>query len=130
MAINPSYYAANPYFDLQNTYGSPWGLDFSSAPIAQNYLNVVEPRAAYTRAVAPFAGGDTNFAKWVQSQYARVEDAYKAAVATNPNLTRTDFYGQVLNPAILQRQFQRLGPAGRGEQRANFAPGVHWQRYG
>lgn len=134
MALNPAFYggnlySANPYYSNSNAYQSPWGLDFPTAPIAQQYLQG-EPRAAFTRATAPFAGGDSNFARWVQSQFARVEDAYKAAVATNPNLRRTDFYGQVLNPDALRAQFQRLGPAGRGEQRANYAPAVHWQRWG
>jgi hypothetical protein len=117
----------NPYYSTGNPYGWAEGTSYQTTPIANIYRQI-EPGVAWTVATSPYAGGLNPYARFVQGQEGRVEDAYKAAVATNPNLTRDQFF------AGLQPQFQRmwagLGPRGRQDQRGLYAPSARWQRWG
>ena len=120
----------NPYYSNSNRFGSPWGLNFPNAPIADIYQNVTDPRSAFTRYTSGWGGNAQNpYGRFVQSQYTPMREAYSAAVVTNPNLKWTDFLGGV-NPGQIRQQFQSLGPSGRGEQWGSTAPRARWQRWG
>lgn len=133
VAANPygalgSYGSPNPYYQQNNPYYGSWGLSFPRTPVADLYLNST-PQAAYTRFTAPWAGGLDPYSQFVQGQYSNLRDAYSAAVATNPDLTWTRYLGGI-PPSTFARQWQMLGPHGRGDQWSTYAPRTNWIRWG
>jgi len=120
--------SANPFYQTSNPYGSPWGTQFPNSPIGKIYTQT-EPGVAFTRATAGWGGGIDPRGRFVQGQESRLEDAYKAAVATNPNLRRDEFFSQ-FGPEFFQNLWQGLGSRGRGENVGLINPRARWQRFG
>lgn len=117
----------NPYYSTSNPFGWAGGTSFQTTPLAGIYRQQ-EPGVSWTIATSPYGGGLNPYSRFVQGQEGRAEDAYRAAVATNPNLTRDQFFS-TLQPTF-QQLWQGLGPRGRGDQRAMYAPSARWQRWG
>jgi len=120
--------ASNPFYQTQNAYGSAWGTSFPTTPLGQIYTQS-EPNVAFTRATADWAGGFDPRSRFVQGQRSNIENAYTAAVATNPNLRRDEFFAQ-FGPEFFAQLWQGLGPRGRGDDRGRYNPSARWQRFG
>jgi hypothetical protein len=117
----------NPYLDLQKDYG--WGdLSFPTTPIAKDYVQG-QNGVAWTRHLAPFAGGIDPYSRFVQGQERAAEDAYMAAVVQNPNLRREDFFS-TFGPEYFAKLWAGLGARGQGQNNGMYNPRARWQRFG
>lgn len=107
----------NPFYNPNSFYGA--ADSFWDTPFVRNDLST-QPgmeRGVFERFLTNEGfGGNTRRDQFGQSQFGRMEDAFKAALMTNPNLNRIDFYDQ--NRGALARAFAALAPSQRGE----FAP--------
>ena len=111
MASNTGYY--NPY----NAYGgTQWGYnpgDFATSPLGNQYLEGNHD-AAFTRYLAQLGyQPNTNLGEYARQQFGRVDDAYKAALGTNPFLTFQSYLSGLNNQ--IGTQFNDMTAQQRGE---------------
>lgn len=121
------------YYDPSSLYGMPrhyseetWGDWYRWGINGPQGLAESDPRSAYLRFIAPWAGGNDQFSRWVQSEFNRVYSGYGAATLNNPDLLFQDFLHQ-MGPGQLQSNFSNLHPSERGVRAPNFGGGrVQW----
>jgi hypothetical protein len=122
-------YGINGFYDPFSNYGNPNGFAGWDSPFVRNDLST-QPgmeRGVYSRFLAENGfGGQTNRDRFAQAQFGPMEDAYKAALLTNPNLNRIDFYKQNFDAHALDNAYAALAPSQRGQ----FAPAqTRWIRF-
>lgn len=115
----------NPFYDPTSWYGG--NQDWWRTPFVQNDL-AEQPgmeRGLYERFLtARGFGGMTNRDQFGRAQFGRIEDAFKAALMSNPNLSRANFYRQATRN--LDDAYNALAPT----QRGMFAPQqTRWIRF-
>ena len=117
---------ANPYGGYYNPYstygGDAYGYTtpgaFSSSPLGNQYLEDNHD-AAFTRALANWGyAPNTNQGEWGRNQFGRIDDAYKAALGTNPFLTFQNYLSGV--NGNLQNQWAGMTYQQRGENPGQF----------
>ena len=108
-------YGINGFFDPNDWYGA--NQDWWRTPFVRDDLST-QPgmeRGVYTRFLADNGfGGNTLKDQFAQSQFGRMEDAYKAALLSNPSLNRIDFYKQNFDNDAINRAYASLAPSQRG----------------
>jgi len=118
--------ATNPYnggyYQPYNTYGSQqygYGLgDFAQTPLGGQYLEDNHD-AAFTRYLANMGyNPTTNQGDFARQQFGKVDDAFKAAQATNPFLKFTDYLNGVNGQ--IQNQWNSMTYQQRGENPGMF----------
>ena len=122
-------YGTNGFYDPFSDYGNPSGEFGWGSPYVRNDLST-QPgmeRGVYTRFLAENGfGGNTMRDQFAQSQFGRMEDAYKAALMSNRDLNRIDFYKQNFDSGAIDNAYAALAPS----QRCLFAPGqTRWVRF-
>lgn len=119
---NP-YGSASPWFSPTQGYGTPYASpgDFLQTPLGRIGANQ-QDAAYYGRLIAPWAGGNDPFSRWVQAQQGRFLAGLDQARLTNPNLNIMDYAPSVANYGTFARQWQGMDPGARGEQWSKFAP--------
>lgn len=122
------------YFDWGNTYGRDpsW---MNEEWLRNLYQNVIfgaggylenNPSAIWTRMISPWGSGYKPFDRFVQGEYNRFWDAYEAAFATNPDLTRQQWAG-MFNQGDFQRRFNLLPPGQQGRNDPRYGAGrMQW----
>lgn len=109
-------YGNNPFYDFNSWYGA--GQNWWNTPFVRNDLST-QPgmeRGVYERFLTENGlGGMTNKDQFARGQFGRMEDAFKAAMLSNPSLNRIDFYKQNFDRNALDRAFASLAPSQRGQ---------------
>lgn len=120
---NNPYGSASPFFNWQSTYGSPWNTPggFLETPLGEIGAN--EDEAAYfQRQIAPWAGGNRAFDRFVQGQQGRFLSGLSQARLTNPNLSIMEYASPLLNYSTFANQWRGMDAGQRGERWGTFAP--------
>lgn len=111
------------FYDPGRSYGAD--RQWATTPIISGPSGYLENdwNALYTRFIAPWAVGESPFARWVRGQQGEVQDAFRAAIASNPMLTGQQFLEQLGPQSFSSQWFGNLTPAQRGQHNANYGGG-------
>ena len=120
-------YGTNGFFDPNDWYGA--NQDWWRTPFVRDDLST-QPgmeRGVYTRFLAENGfSGNTMRDQFARSQFGPMEDAFKAALLSNPSLNRIDFYKQNFDANAVDNAYASLAPS----QRGLFAPAqTRWIRF-
>lgn len=128
--VQGPYGSPSPYYQWNNSYGSPWQTPngFLETPLGKIGANQ-QDAAYFQRSIAPWAGGNDPFSRFVQGQQSRVLSGLDQARLTNPNLSITDYLPGVASYDTFLRQFRRQDPGARGERWSTFAPRTRLMGY-
>lgn len=105
-------YGNQGYYNPWALYGGDqnwWGTEFVRRDLS------TQPgmeRGVYSRFLADNGfGGNTRMDQFARGQFGQMEDAYKAAIMTNPNLNRIDFYKQNFDEDAIRRAYAGMAPS-------------------
>lgn len=115
--------SATGFYNPDNFYGAD--RDWASTPVISGPNGYLENNwdALYQRFIAPWAGGQTPFARWVRSQSGEVQQALMAAVASNPLITAQGFLSQLGPQNFANQWINDFTPTQRGEVKAAYGGG-------
>jgi hypothetical protein len=112
-------YGTGGYYNPGDLYGAD--KNWWETPFVRRDLST-QPgmeRGVYTRFLGENGfGGGTMKDQFARGQFGQMEDAFKAAMMTNPNLNRIDFYKQNFDHDAISRAYAALAPS----QRNAFQP--------
>lgn len=123
----PSYFNPNSYYGGdQNYWNNQTGQPTNFwAGTRYSYLDQ-NPDAVYTMFTSPFAGGTDPYSSWVRNQYGQTQDAYRAALSMNPDLTYQQFLSDFGEQGFYDR-YRQMAPQQRGIQPGPYGGGrVQW----
>jgi len=119
----------SPYYN-QGNYGASQNMYDSPLVSGNNNDSLINqsPQALYYRMTAPYAGGQDAFSRFVQGQYQPImQQGFKAAQMTNPNLNPADYLTGLGGQDFFRRQYMNLAARDRGIQAPNFGGGrMRW----
>ena len=119
----------SPYYN-QGNYGasqSMWTSPLVSGNNADSLMNQ-SPQALYYRSIAPYAGGQDAYSRYVQGQGNTImNNGFKAAQMTNPNLNPNDYLNSLGGNNFFRQQYMNLAARDRGILAPNFGGGrMRW----
>lgn len=120
----------SPYYTGNSNYGanqSYYDSPLVSGNNADSLMNQ-SPQALYYRITSPYAGGQDAFSRFVQNQYNTVmNQGFKSAQMTNPNLRPDDYINSLGGQDFFRRQYMNLAARDRGILAPNFGAGrMRW----
>jgi hypothetical protein len=119
----PYSQGASGFYDPDSSYGAD--RDWASTPIISGPNGYLENNfgALYERFIAPWAQGQTPFARWVRGQSGEVQQALMAAVASNPLITAQGFLSNLGPQNFAQQWLNDFTPQQRGENDSIYGGG-------
>jgi len=114
------------YFNWNTNYGGD--RDWINTPTIGGPGGYLEnkPEALYTLWTSPWAGGESPFSRWVQSQYSDVYGGYQTAFSRNPSMVFKDFL-DTLSPHFFANRYKSMTPRERGESQSLYGGGkLQW----